>query len=214
MDDDENGEPGKVSTCDYVMHILTFVWKFIFAFVPPTSICSGYLCFLVSIICIGVLTAFIGDLASHFGCSVGLKDAVTAISFVALGTSVPDTFASKVSAIQDSTADNSVGNVTGSNAVNVFLGLGIAWSLAAIYHSLNGSYFYVDPGNLAFSVTLFCSEALIAIIILMLRRHRCVGGELGGPACIKYVTAFFLASLWFFYVTMSTLEAYDVIEGF
>ena len=38
---------------------------------------------------IGVLTAMIGDLASHLGCSVGLKDAVTAIVFVALGTSVP-----------------------------------------------------------------------------------------------------------------------------
>ena len=38
---------------------------------------------------IGVLTAVIGDLASHFGCTIGMKDAVTAISFVALGTSVP-----------------------------------------------------------------------------------------------------------------------------
>lgn len=42
---------------------------------------------------IGVLTALIGDLASQFGCWVGLKDAVTAISFVALGTSVPGIFA-------------------------------------------------------------------------------------------------------------------------
>ena len=33
-----------------------------------------------------------------------------------------DTFASKTAAIQDETADASVGNVTGSNAVNVFLG--------------------------------------------------------------------------------------------
>jgi len=38
---------------------------------------------------------------------------------VALGTSVPDTFASKVSAVQDKYADNSIGNVTGSNAVSL-----------------------------------------------------------------------------------------------
>lgn len=38
---------------------------------------------------IGVLTMVIGDLASHFGCTVGLTDAVTAITFVALGTSLP-----------------------------------------------------------------------------------------------------------------------------
>jgi hypothetical protein len=41
---------------------------------------------------IGALTAMIGDLASHFGCTIGLKDAVTALAFVALGTSVPGKF--------------------------------------------------------------------------------------------------------------------------
>ena len=49
-----------------------------------------------------------------------------------------DTFASKTAAIQDETADASVGNVTGSNAVNVFLGIGIAWSMAAIYWEAQG----------------------------------------------------------------------------
>ena len=38
---------------------------------------------------IGLLTAVIGDLSSHLGCTVGLKDTVTAIAFVALGTSIP-----------------------------------------------------------------------------------------------------------------------------
>jgi hypothetical protein len=50
---------------------------------------GGWACFFVSIFSIGVLTAVIGDLASHFGCTIGLKDGVTAISFVALGTSLP-----------------------------------------------------------------------------------------------------------------------------
>ena len=31
-------------------------------------------------------------------------------------------------AFQEETADNSIGNVTGTTAVNVFLGIGIAWS--------------------------------------------------------------------------------------
>lgn len=50
---------------------------------------DGWLCFVVSILGIGALTAVIGDLASHFGCTVGLKDSVTAVSLVALGTSIP-----------------------------------------------------------------------------------------------------------------------------
>lgn len=58
-----------------------------------------------------------------------------------------DTFASKVAAIQDKYADASIGNVTGSNAVNVFLGIGLAWSIAACYHAWHGRVFYVDPGK-------------------------------------------------------------------
>lgn len=58
-----------------------------------------------------------------------------------------DTFASKVAAIQDKYADASVGNVTGSNAVNVFLGIGVAWTIAAIYHWYNGTVFAVEPGK-------------------------------------------------------------------
>ena len=59
----------------------------------------------------------------------------------------PDTFASKVAAQQDPYADASVGNVTGSNAVNVFLGIGIAWSVAACYHKYHGRQFEVLPGK-------------------------------------------------------------------
>lgn len=58
-----------------------------------------------------------------------------------------DTFASKVAAIHDKHADASVGNVTGSNAVNVFLGIGVAWSIAAVYHGIHGDSFKVDPGK-------------------------------------------------------------------
>ncbi|ODM88768.1 Sodium/calcium exchanger 1 [Orchesella cincta] len=56
-----------------------------------------------------------------------------AITFVALGTSLPDLFASKAAATSEKYADNAVGNVTGSNSVNVFLGLGLPWLMAAIF---------------------------------------------------------------------------------
>jgi len=122
-----------------------------------------------------------------------------------------DTFASKTAAIQDETADASVGNVTGSNAVNVFLGIGIAWSMAAIYHEAQGNQFNVPVGSLGFSVTIFCIEALLAIIILMLRRNPAVGGELGGPKSVKTVTSGIFVFFWCFYVFISALEAYGVI---
>ena len=104
---------------------------------------------------IGGIVIIVGDLAEIFGCLVGLHADVsnpcpfpigipinllflyqiTAITFVALGTSLPDTFASKIAAVSEKTADNAIGNVTGSNSVNVFMGLGIPWMIASIYHA-------------------------------------------------------------------------------
>ncbi|XP_059087403.1 sodium/calcium exchanger 3-like isoform X2 [Tigriopus californicus] len=217
-DEEEEGEDGeeaeeKMPTCgDYIMHFLTLFWKVIFSIIPPAGLMKGYPCFVVSIMMIGVCTAVIGDVAGHLGCFIYLKDQVNAIAFVALGTSVPDTFASKVAAIQDDTADASVGNVTGSNAVNVFLGIGIAWSMAAVYWWANGTVFFVKPGSLGFSVAVFCTEALIAILILLFRRNPAVGGELGGPKSVKTVTSSIFVCLWLTYVMLSALEAYKVID--
>jgi len=221
-DDDEEEEEGgdeegekeeKMPTCgDYIMHFLTLFWKVIFSFIPPAGLAKGYPTFVISILMIGLVTAVIGDVAGHLGCFIFLKDSVNAIAFVALGTSVPDTFASKTAAIQDETADASVGNVTGSNAVNVFLGIGIAWSMAAIYHEAKGGQFEVPVGSLGFSVTIFCIEALLAIIILMVRRNPAVGGELGGPKSVKTVTSSIFVFFWCFYVFISALEAYGVIS--
>ncbi|KAM4723600.1 sodium/calcium exchanger 3 isoform 4-T4 [Anableps anableps] len=213
-DEEDTGEERLPSCFDYVMHFLTVFWKVLFACVPPTDYLNGWACFVVSIVIIGLLTAIIGDLASHFGCTIGLKDSVTAVVFVALGTSVPDTFASKVAAVQDTYADASIGNVTGSNAVNVFLGIGMAWSVAAIYWHMKGKPFVVEAGSLAFSVTLFTIFAFLAVSVLLYRRRAHIGGELGGPRGHRLATSAIFFSLWFLYILFSSLEAYCHIEGF
>ncbi|KAM9717708.1 solute carrier family 8 member 4b isoform 2-T5 [Menidia menidia] len=214
-DEEESGEERLPSCFDYIMHFLTVFWKVLFAFVPPTEYWNGWACFIVSISLIGVLTAVTGDLASHFGCTIGLKDSVTAVVFVALGTSVPDTFASKVAAIQDQYADASIGNVTGSNAVNVFLGIGVAWTIAAIAWRSKGKPFKVNPGNLAFSVTLFTILACLCVLVLLYRRRATVaGGELGGPRTCKLITSLLFISMWLIYILLASMEAYCHIPGF
>ncbi|XP_069774213.1 sodium/calcium exchanger 3 isoform X1 [Narcine bancroftii] len=213
-EDEDTGEERLPSCFDYVMHFLTVFWKVLFACVPPTEYWNGWACFVTSILIIGILTAIIGDLASHFGCTIGLKDSVTAVVFVALGTSIPDTFASKVAASQDYYADASIGNVTGSNAVNVFLGIGLAWSIAAIYWASQGKEFRVEAGTLAFSVTLFTIFAFVGVSILLYRRRPHIGGELGGPRGPRIVTAVLFGGLWLLYILFSCLEAYCYIKGF
>ena len=66
--------------------------------------------------------------------------------------------------------------------------------------------------SLGFSVTIFCIEALLAIIILMVRRNPAVGGELGGPRPFKIASASIFVFFWVFYVFISALEAYEAIK--
>jgi solute carrier family 8 (sodium/calcium exchanger) len=53
-----------------------------FAFVPPPHYLGGWLCFFCALAVIGIMTAIVGDAAAIFGCLVGLKDSVTAITYV------------------------------------------------------------------------------------------------------------------------------------
>lgn len=99
--------------------------------------CGGWAAFGVALFQIAIVTYIVGEIALLLGCVVGLKTSVTAITFVALGTSLPDAFASMNAAKNSKYADSAVGNVTGSNAVNVFLGMGIPWMIATAYHYPN-----------------------------------------------------------------------------
>jgi solute carrier family 8 (sodium/calcium exchanger) len=74
------GDIDSAEVKDYFLHFFAFPWKVCFAFVPPPHIWGGWLCFFVSLFVIGVLTAIVGDAAAIFGCLVGLKDGVTAIT--------------------------------------------------------------------------------------------------------------------------------------
>jgi len=207
----------EASKMDWAFHLIALPWKLLFSIVPPTAYCGGWVCFYLSLVFIGALTAVIGDLATLFGCVIGMPDLLTAISFVALGTSMPDLFASKTAAIQDTNADASIVNVTGSNSVNVFLGLGLPWTVGAIYWHLKEwdehwafkypdiakvqraskeMVFVVKSGDLVFSVIVFNIAAVLACTILVVRRRK-VGGELGGPQPLKTVSAVTFAMLWF-----------------
>ena len=90
----------------------------------------------------------------------------------------------------------------------------MAWSIAAIYQNSQGREFRVDPGPLAFSVTLFTIFAFISVGVLMYRRRPDIGGELGGPRTAKVLTTMLFVSLWLLYILFSSLEAYCHIKGF
>ena len=210
------GDLASASRADYVIHVISFGWKLVFSLVPPPHIAAGWLTFFVALALIGLLTAIVGDIAGIFGCLVGLEDSITAITLVALGTSLPDLFASKLAAQSEDTADNSIGNVTGSNCVNVFLGLGLSWLMGALYQEGKGGVFTVQAGSLAFSVTVYTIVSVLCLALLAARRRLPLFGqaELGGPSGPKWICAIFLVALWLLYVILSSLQAVGYIQAF
>jgi solute carrier family 8 (sodium/calcium exchanger) len=221
---------------DWFLHILSFPFKLMCALIPPPGYQNGWLCFVGALLVISILTACISDLGEMVGCCFGIPDELTAITIVALGTSLPDTFASKTSAQQDDDADAAITNVTGSNSVNVYLGLGLPWVIGSFVWNgkgktdewvkktgmtksvgmdlLNkypdGGVFVVPGGDLGFSVTVFTICALVGLAALHYRRT-VLGGELGGPWKEARWFSLLFFGLWLVYIVMSTLKLYGNI---
>jgi len=224
-------EQSEASALDWASHVVALFWKVLFLLVPPPALCGGWATFVCALSMIGFVTALINDLASLLGCTVGMPDDITALTLVALGTSLPDTFASRTAAVQDDCADNSIGNVTGSNSVNVFLGLGLPWTFGAIYWHIQGRSpkwrshrhggqtfealfgaahpeggFFVPAESFPFSVAVFSACAVVCIVVLMYRRYA-YGGELGGPKLAQRRDSAILVTLWLVYIVASIVRS-------
>ena len=102
--------------------------------------------------------------------------------------------------------------MTGSNSVNVFLGMGLPWLIGSIYWKVeDDSDYAVPPGSLSFSVIVFLSCSIICFTILGLRRCF-IGGELGGPGMVRPLSAALLFMLWIIYILLVSLESYEIIK--
>ena len=188
------------------LHYVSITWKLIFAVIPPAEVYGGWTTFTISLFFIAALTAVVAEFANLFGCAVGLEPEITAITFVAIGTSLPDTFASVQATREAPDADAAIGNVTGSNAVNVFLGLGIPWLIASLYYmGSGGGKYFVKSGDMGFSVLVFTVMAVCCVGMLLVRRsHKVAGGELGGAGAKAIAGGLF--GMWLLYISLSSLQ--------
>lgn len=96
--DEEEHELTEVDGYEAWCHFLQIGWKVAFATVPPASMGGGMPCFCVSLAYIGIVTYIVGEVATVLGCVLNIRESVAAITLVALGTSLPDTFASMTAA--------------------------------------------------------------------------------------------------------------------
>ncbi|KAG1678958.1 hypothetical protein FOA52_013021 [Chlamydomonas sp. UWO 241] len=195
-----------------ILHYISITFKVIAACIPPADWADGYPCFIIALLVLGLLMAVVKEVAEMFGCAVGLSDLMTGMSIVALGTSLPDTFASRLAALGDDNADAAIGNIMGSNACNVFLGMGIPWVIGSAYYKSRDEVYVTEAGSLGFALMIFFILAIFGIAGLLVRRK--FGGEIGGATATSQWSIFAgFVSLWLLFLLLTGLNDYGHIES-
>ncbi|PIA61351.1 hypothetical protein AQUCO_00300711v1 [Aquilegia coerulea] len=180
-------------------------WRVLFAFVPPCHIAHGWIAFICSLIFISGIAYIVTKLTDMISC-------VTAFTALASGTSWPDLVASKIAAERQTTADSAIANITCSNSVNIYIGIGIPWLIDTTYNFIA----YREPlrienaDGLSFSLLIFFLTSIGCISVLVLRRLT-IGAELGGPRIWAWITSVYFMSLWIVFVVLSSLKVSDII---
>lgn len=82
--------------------------------------------FFVSLIHITWISYFMVEMMLKIGCLWGIPDVVMGLTFLAMGTSIPDALGS-ISVAQDGEGDMAVSNAVGSNVFDICMGLGLPW---------------------------------------------------------------------------------------
>ncbi|XP_057535923.1 magnesium/proton exchanger [Amaranthus tricolor] len=191
----------------FLWYLLLLPWKVMFAFVPPYQIAHGWISFICSLMFISGIAYVVTKITDMISCVTGINAYVIAFTALAAGTSWPDLVASKIAAQRQTTADSAIANITCSNSVNIYVGIGIPWLIDTTYN-----YFaYREPlriesaEGLSFSLLVFFSTSVGCISILVLRRL-VFGAELGGPRLWAWISCAYFILLWLIFVTLSSLK--------
>ncbi|XP_073100305.1 magnesium/proton exchanger 1 isoform X2 [Elaeis guineensis] len=187
-------------------------WRLLFAFAPPYQIAHGWISFICSLIFISGIAYVVTQLTDQISCVTGINPYVIAFTALASGTSWPDLVASKIAAERQVTADSAIANITCSNSVNIYIGIGIPWLIGTTYNF----FVYQEPlyipnaGGLSFSLLVFFVTSAGCIAVLVLRRL-ILGAELGGPKLWAWVTSVYFMFLWIIFVVLSSLRVSGII---
>ncbi|KAJ7977576.1 magnesium/proton exchanger [Quillaja saponaria] len=191
---------------------LLLPWRLLFAFIPPYHIAHGWIAFICSLLFISGIAYIVTQLTDLISCVTGINPYVIAFTALASGTSWPDLVASKIAAERQITADSAIANITCSNSVNIYVGIGVPWLINTIYNFIA----YREPlrienaGGLSFSLLVFFSTSVGCIAVLVLRRLT-LGAELGGPRIWAWITSVYFMSLWIIFVVLSSLRVSGII---
>jgi hypothetical protein len=205
-------------TCEETcMHFFSMPWKILFAFIPSSHIGGGWPTFITALGVMVGITYVISELATAIGCLLNMCTAIQALTIISLGFNLPEFYASQLAAEghRSINAEPAIGFIPGANAMKIFLGLGLPWTIKSILKSSSGAGILcigIDhTGDLSFVALLLAVLSLLVFLILMYRRAT-NKGELGGETCSRALSSCFLVVLWFVFVVIVSLNCFDYLK--
>jgi Ca2+/Na+ antiporter len=192
-------------------HFLTMPWKILFAAIPTRSFLNGWATLVCTAVAICALTYVMTEVMMFMGYLLDFRGCILALIMVSVGTSMNNLKSSMKSAASNKSADDVFLPTVASNAANIFVGLGLPWTIATIYRYANDQGSLVigqmEAFDINFAVVTFLCCAFVTALVLGLRRS-CLGGELGGPVFSKYFSSFMMTFLWTIFIVLNCLNCY------
>ncbi|OIT33840.1 magnesiumproton exchanger [Nicotiana attenuata] len=206
-----------INTCglqEFFWQCLLTPWRLLFAFVPPCHIAHGWIAFICSLIFISGIAYGVTKLSDQISCVTGISPYVIAFTVLVAGASWPDLVASTIAAQRQITADSAIANITCSNSVNIYVGIGLPWLIDTLYNYIA----YNEPLRIRecrrtkfhFACFLLQTTSVGCIGVLVFRRLT-LGAELGGPKLWAWLTCVYFMLLWLVFVVPSSLKVSGVI---
>lgn len=119
---------------------------------------SFWITFFISLLHISWLSFFMVEFMLKIGCLWGIDDVVMGLTFLAMGTSIPDALGS-ISVAADGEGDMAVSNAVGSNVFDICIGLGLPWFIKLC----------IDAGNDCDYIPIWkASEDVIPSIVILM----------------------------------------------
>jgi len=150
--------------------------------------------FTISLVWITVLSYFMVTLMEKIGCAWGISSFIMGITFLAMGTSVPDALGS-IAVAKEGEGDMAVSNAIGSNVFDICMGLGLPWLIATIADGENRTIHASTESIVASTLILF-AVVLVLFISLGLQKHP----ETGKRFVISPVVGYVLFAAYFAFV--------------
>ena len=145
--------------------------------------------FIMSICWIGGLCLGMVQAVTWFGCILNIDPVIMGITFLAIGTSIPDAIGSMVVA-RAGEADMAIANAVGSNVFDILLGLGFPWFLRGLVmmntETICDDFFPVRKCGIEINVAILFSTVGMFFLVLIFYKWK-MNNKLGITFLIIYV---------------------------